>query len=167
MTTVQPPFPPPPDVQAGPRGVGTWVRAITGHRSLRFVLAAAANTALGLTFFPLLILVSPFLRVHYMVALVIAQLTCLCFAFATYRLGVFRSRGRIVGEFVRFSSFYLVNYAMNWVALPILVEVVKINPIVAQLGFASILMVGSYFWHSRVTFTRHAPSANSICGRAL
>lgn len=156
MTVLDAPPPMPSALQGGPRGVGAWVRAITGQRSLRFVLAAAANTAVGLTVFPVMILVSPFLRVHYMIALVVTQAVCLAFAFATYKLGVFRSRGDLVGEFVRFSSFYMVNYAVNWVALPVLVEIVGIKPLFAQLGFALIAMAGSYFWHSRVTFARPA-----------
>src|SRR5690606_2088780 len=92
------------------------------------------------------------LRTHYMVALAIAQAGCLCFAFTTYKFGVFRTHGNIAREFGTFSSFYLFNYAANWAALPLLVEVGQIPPVIAQIGFTAILIVGSYFWHSRVTF---------------
>jgi hypothetical protein len=37
-------------------------------------------------------------------------------------------------------------------ALPLLVEVGKIPPIYAQFGFALCVIVGSYFWHSNITF---------------
>ncbi|MGV3480174.1 MAG: GtrA family protein [Sphingobium sp.] len=123
-----------------------------GQRPLRFVIAGAANTAFGLAIYPLLLWSVPTLHTHYMIALGIAQAVSLCFAFATYKLGVFRTRGNVAREFGTFSGFYLINYAANWLALPLLVEAGGLPPIIAQLGFTLILIVGSYFWHSRVTF---------------
>jgi putative flippase GtrA len=105
-----------------------------------------------LAIFPALLWSSNWLEDHYMVALLIAQATSTLFAFAAYRIGVFRAKGRMARQFGLFSSFYLFNYVLNWAALPLLVEVVGIDPVIAQLGFAGIVMVGSYFWHSRVTF---------------
>jgi putative flippase GtrA len=123
-----------------------------GGRPLRFAAAGAANTAFGLAIYPLLLWSVPALHTHYMIALGIAQAVSLCFAFATYKLGVFRTRGNIAREFGAFSSFYLFNYAANWAALPLLVELAAIPPVLAQLGFTAVLIVGSYFWHSRVSF---------------
>jgi len=126
--------------------------AASGRRPLRFAVAAAANTAFGLAFYPLLLLAVPALRTHYLIALGIAQAICLCFAFTTYKLGVFRTHGNVLREFGAFSSFYLANYAANWAALPLLVELGGVSPVIAQLGFTAVLMVGSYFWHARVSF---------------
>ncbi len=123
-----------------------------GKRPLRFLIAGAMNTAFGLAIYPLLLWSVPALRTHYMIALAIAQAVSLCFAFATYKLGVFRTNGNVAREFGTFSSFYLINYAANWLALPLLVEAAGLPPVIAQLGFNAILIVGSYFWHSRVTF---------------
>ena len=123
-----------------------------GQRPLRFALAGALNTAFGLTFYPMLLWLFPLLRIHYLLALGISQAVCLCFAYGTYKFGVFRTRGNVAREFSAFSSFYLLNFAANWLALPLLVEFGRVSPIVAQFGFSLIVMVGSYFWHSRVTF---------------
>jgi len=123
-----------------------------GRRPLRFLVAGAANPVFGLGIYPLLLWSFAALQHHYMLALGIAQAVSLCFAFATYKLGVFRTRGNLAREFGTFSSFYLFNYAANWAALPLLVEVAGLPPILAQLGFTAILIVGSYFWHSHVTF---------------
>ncbi|WP_213979042.1 GtrA family protein [Sphingomonas sp. dw_22] len=123
-----------------------------GGRPLRFAAAGAANTVFGLAIYPLLLWSAPLLHTHYLVALGIAQAVSLCFAFTTYKLGVFRTRGNIAREFGAFSSFYLFNYAANWAALPLLVELAAIPPVLAQLGFTAVLIVGSYFWHSRVSF---------------
>ena len=123
-----------------------------GSRPLRFLVAGGLNTVFGLAIYPLLLWSSDWLHHHYMVALVIAQALGLSFAFMTYKVGVFRARGDVARQFGVFSSFYLFNYVVNWAALPFLVEIVGIPPMIAQLIFAAILMVGSYFWHSRVTF---------------
>ncbi|MCG2840503.1 GtrA family protein [Sandaracinobacter sp. RS1-74] len=120
------------------------------RRPLRFLLAGGVNTLFGLGVYPLLLAVAPAL--HYLVALGVAQMLSLCFAFTTHKLFVFRSRGNILREFLAFSSFYLSTYAANWLALPLLVEVAGLKPVVAQFCFAIPVVVGSYFWHSRVSF---------------
>lgn len=125
---------------------------LLGGRPLRYALAGGLNTVFGLGFYPLLVLVSPWLRAHYVTALLIAQAACLVFAFATYKLGVFRTRANLLGEFARFASFYVANYALNIAALPALVEGLKLHPALAQTGFSLAVIIGSYFWHSRVTF---------------
>ena len=133
--------------------------AMPARRPLRFLAAGAANTAFGLAIYPLLLWSTPLLRTHYLLALGIAQAVSLCFAFATYKLGVFRTRGNLAREFGAFSSFYLFNYAANWAALPLLVELAGIPPVLAQLGFTALLIVGSWFWHNHVTFRRRRERA--------
>lgn len=122
------------------------------ERPLRFAAAGALNTIFGLGIYPLLLWAVPAFHTHYLIALGIAQAVSLCFAFTTYKLGVFRTRGNLAREFGAFASFYLVNYAANWIILPILVEIGGVPPVIAQLGFALVIIVTSWFWHSRVTF---------------
>ena len=121
-------------------------------RPLRYLFAAGVNTVFGLAIYPALLWASPYLHEHYLIGLLIAQAISLAFAYFNYKFGVFRTRGGYAREFTAFASFYLVNYAANWAALPFLVEIVGMTPIIAQLLFSFIVMVGSYFWHSRVTF---------------
>lgn len=122
-------------------------------RTVKFAIAAGINTAFGLTIYPLLLWTFDDLRRHYMVALAIAQVTSLIFAFFVYKIGVFRTRANLINEFSKFSSFYLINYAANWIILPLLVEIGGISPIISQFGFAFVLMTGSWFWHSNITFS--------------
>ncbi|MDE8652348.1 GtrA family protein [Novosphingobium album (ex Liu et al. 2023)] len=122
-------------------------------RPFRFLVAGGVNTVFGIAFYPALLWAVPTLRVHYMVALGVAQVVCLGFAFATHKFGVFRTRGtNWLREFGTFASFYLFNYAVNWAALPLLVELAGIPPVLAQTGFTLVLVATSWFWHSRVTF---------------
>ena len=124
-------------------------RLTKADRPVRFLLAGGLNTLVGLSAYPVLLWINPWFHKHYLVALAIVQVLCLLFAFATYKIGVFRTRGNIVQEFWKFSSYYALNYAANWVALPLLVEVGHVPPIIAQFGFALCVIIGSYFWHSR------------------
>jgi putative flippase GtrA len=128
------------------------VRDASARRSFRYLLAAGLNTAFGLAIYPALLWGFPWLRIHYMIALFIAQAVSLCFAYASYKLGVFQTRGGYAREITAFLSFYGVNYAANWIALPAMVEFAHIPPIIAQLMFSAVIMITSYFWHSKVTF---------------
>lgn len=127
-------------------------RLTAGGRPLHFALAGIVNTIFGLAIYPILLLTFDVLHRNFMIGLVIAQALSLCFAFTVYKLTVFRTRAGVFGEFGRFLPFYLFNYAVNWVALPVLVKLAHIDPIIAQCGFSLVLMVSSYFWHSRITF---------------
>ena len=135
----------------GSGGLAARLEKLRG-RPLRFLIAGGLNTLVGLTAYPILLWSSSWFYEHYLVALLVVQVFCLCFAFTTYKVGVFRTRGNIVSEFVRFSSYYMGTYAVNWAVLPALVEIAKIDPIIAQYIYAFIVLVGSYFWHSSVSF---------------
>ena len=126
---------------------------------LRFIAAGGVNTLFGLAIYPLLLWGFEPLHRRYMLGLVIAQALSLCVAFAVYKLTVFRTRSGALGEFARFLPFYLAVYAINWLALPLLVDALRIDPIVAQFAFSLLAMAGSYVWHSRITFrpARGAP----------
>lgn len=134
---------------------GTRLRRGEG-RPLRYLVAAGFNTMFGLAIFPVLLWTFDYLHRNYLIGLAIAQALSLFFAFATYKFGVFKTRGQVAREFAAFSSFYLINYAANWAALPALVELGGWNPIVAQLFFSLLVMVGSYVWHSRITFKQNS-----------
>ena len=138
--------------------VGNIIQAIhsrltRGERPLRFILAGGINTIFGLSVYPLLLWLIPYFRREYLVALLIAQGLSLCFAFLVYKFTVFRTRNGALGEFGRFVPFYLFNYAINFAMLPILVRGAGIPPVIAQLLFSVALMIGSYFWHSHITFS--------------
>jgi len=128
------------------------MRDASGRRPFRYLVAAGLNTLFGLAIYPVLLWTVPWLRVHYMVGLLMAQAVSLAFAYSSYKLGVFQTRGGFARELTAFLSFYGVNYAANWIALPALVEFAHLSPIIAQLMFSALIMITSYFWHSKVTF---------------
>jgi putative flippase GtrA len=119
---------------------------------IRFLLAGGLNTLFGLAIFPVLIWFLAPLSLHYMIVLAVSQAICVVFAFVTNKMLVFKTRGEYFKEFGRFATFYIGSFAANLVALPILVELVRIPPIWSQLMFITTLIILSYFWHNRITF---------------
>ncbi|MEP6966748.1 MAG: GtrA family protein [Pseudomonadota bacterium] len=124
---------------------------------IRFLLSGAVNTLLGLAIFPALMLTLGRRGVHYMAILAISQVIMVTVAYLSAKFLVFRTRGAYFREFARFSTFYAASFALNLAALPLLVEVFHVRPIIAQSGFAVAIILTSYLWHSRVTFRPKGP----------
>jgi len=121
----------------------------------RYLVAGALNTAFSLLIYPALLWVFPYFQHHYMQGLAVSQPIGIIFSFLTQKIGVFRTPvAYVVPEFVRYVSFYLGYFALNWICLPLLVEVMRIPPIIAQTSFQVIAIFGGYLWHSRVTFAQ-------------
>lgn len=120
---------------------------------IRFILAGGINTVVGLSIYPILFFLMAPLKLHYLVILVFSQIICVIFAYLTNKFLVFKTTGNYIREFSKFVTFHLAYFAANLVALPILVEFVRINPVWAQTAFAALVIVSSYFWHSQITFS--------------
>lgn len=120
---------------------------------IRFLIAGAFNTAIGLALFPALYFLAAPMKLHYLVILTISQVLCISFAFLTNKFLVFRTSGNYLWETGKFLTFHLTYFLVNLVALPALVEFVGMHPVWAQTLFAVLIIVTSYFWHSRITFS--------------
>ena len=131
--------------------LGRQIGRLTG-RPVRYVLAGALNTLVGFSAYPALLWMSEWFREHYLLALLVVQVFCVCFAFTTYKVGVFRAKGSLVGDFIRFTSYYATIFGVNWAVLPFFVEIVGIDPIITQTVFNVFVVAFGYFWHSNVTF---------------
>jgi putative flippase GtrA len=123
-----------------------------GGLKLRFLMVGGVNTLFGLAAYPVLMLAMRPLHLPYMIPLIISHPICITFSFLTNKFITFRTKKNYLSEFSKFGTFYLINFAVNIAALPVLVEFFHMNPIIAQLGFAFVVIVTSYFWHSRITF---------------
>jgi len=120
---------------------------------VRFLLTGALNTAIGLAIYPALYFLTAPLKLHYLTILIISQLVCVTFAFLTNKFLVFRTSGNYFQESWKFLTFHLSYFLVNLAALPALVELADMNPVWAQMLFAVMVIVTSYFWHSRITFS--------------
>lgn len=141
--------------------MGRWQSCLEIGRNLadrhqtkvRFLLAGALNTAIGLAVYPALYFLAAPLKLHYLTILVISQVVCVSFAFMTSKFLVFRTSGNYLRESGKFVAFHLSYFLVNLAALPVLVELVGMNPVWGQTLFAVLVIVTSYFWHSRITFS--------------
>jgi putative flippase GtrA len=141
--------------------MGRWQRCLETGRSLagqhqtkiRFLLAGALNTAIGLAVYPALYFMAAPLKLHYLTILTISQILCVTFAFLTNKFLVFRTSGNLLRESGKFLTFHLSYFLVNLAALPALVEFAGMNPVWGQTLFAVLVIVTSYFWHSRITFS--------------
>jgi putative flippase GtrA len=128
-------------------------RVYLGHKKkFRFLMAGIVNTSVGLAMYPFLYLVLEPMGVGYVAVLVIAQVICITFSFWTNKYFVFKSKGDLRSEYIKFFSFHGLYFLINLIALPALVELVELNPMIAQAIFSIFIIVTSYFWHNAVTF---------------
>ena len=131
--------------------IGLYLVKIHGTKA-RFLLVGALNTAVGLCVFPLLFFLIRPEKTQYLYILAISYLICILFSFITNKSLVFRTTGNYTTEFRKFLIFHLFNFLLNLTFLPVLVEVVGIDPVYAQTLFTLLVVLTSYFWHSRITF---------------
>ncbi|WP_298227299.1 GtrA family protein [Gryllotalpicola sp.] len=78
-------------------------------------------------------------------------------AFALYRIFVFRVKGKLLIDFLRFQSVNLINLVANTVLLPTLVAA-GLPRIPTQAGLVLVLTVVSYLGHRYFSF-RRVPAA--------
>lgn len=125
---------------------------IDHKKKFRFLLAGMVNTCVGLAIYPLLYLILEPMGMGYISVLLIAQVICITFSFWTNKYFVFKSKGDLRSEYIKFFSFHGFYLLINLIALPVLVELIQLNPIIAQTIFSIFIIVTSYFWHNVVTF---------------
>ncbi|OBI26219.1 polysaccharide biosynthesis protein GtrA [Mycobacterium sp. E1386] len=90
-----------------------------------------------------------------LVTLAITQVLAVLFAFVMHRRFVFRVRGHLLRDLVRFSSVYLTAAAINFIALPLFVEL-GLDRIPAQVIIVASTTMLSYFGHRYFSFRRSA-----------
>ena len=120
-----------------------------------FLIVGATNTLVGFaTFSALTIWVFHDVPLGYLLSLGISYAIGISLAFVLYRRFVFKVRGYFVRDFARFTSVYLVAIAVNTAALPLLVEVMALHPLIAQTIILLATTLLSFFGHKRFSFKR-------------
>jgi putative flippase GtrA len=141
-------------VEIQSRWQDAWTLIHRHETKVRFLLAGALNTVVGLAAYPALFFLLAPLKLHYMIVLGITQVACVAFSYVTNKFLVFRTAGNYLRESGKFVLFHLSNFLVNLVALPFLVEIVGMSPVLGQTLFAVAVIITSYFWHSKITFAR-------------
>jgi putative flippase GtrA len=127
--------------------------AVVKNDKIAFLVVGAVNTAVGALWF--IAFESTVGQVAgYMVSLLLAHVAAVLCAFVLYRTLVFRVRGNVIRDLLRFEMVYLSALAVNVVVLPVLVEFGGLAPIPAQMLIVGVTAVMSYVGHKYFSFRR-------------
>ncbi|ETW26386.1 MULTISPECIES: GtrA family protein [Mycobacterium] len=138
---------------------GPLIRLFRDQR-VAFLVVGGINTVIGFAIFiACSVIVGQFIDHRYgkvlgsMVTVVLTHVLALLSAFVMHRRFVFRVRGHVLRDLMRFWSVYLTAGAINLLALPLLVKL-GMNRIPAQALIIATLTVLSYFGHRHFSFRR-------------
>jgi len=115
---------------------------------VRYVLVAGTTSLVYLG----LVAGGLFFGWHYMIAILVAQAITIVCAFPAYRTLVFASRGGWRTDFARFLSVWSSGMVAGFVATPLLVEILRMPPLLAQVVAIVVVAVGSYLGHRYFSF---------------
>lgn len=127
-------------------------------RRVAFLIVGGINTVVGFLWF-VLFQVTVGQVWGYMATLVFSHIASVLCAFYLHRRFVFRVRGHVWRDLARFEVVQLAAFGINLVALPLLVEVAGLDPIVAQALVVIVTVTLSYFAHRHFSFRRKEPPA--------
>jgi len=152
----------PPGGMTGP----PLLRVIRDQR-VAFLVVGAINTVVGFLFFAgFLVTVGQWWGKPwgYLVALACAHVVSVLFAFVLYRFVVFRVRGHVLSDLWRFETVYLAALAVNFVLLPLLVEIAHLPVLLAQALIVFVTSVMSWVGHKHYSFRRRPSSSDTPQG---
>ena len=122
---------------------------------VRFLAVGAVNTVVGYALFAAFdIFVFRSLPFGYLASLIVSYAIAIVLAFILYRRFVFKVHGQIWTDLARFVSVYLVAIGVNFVALPVLIELAHLNSLVAQAIVLVVTTLMSFFGHREFSFRR-------------
>jgi putative flippase GtrA len=138
------------------------LRLLSDER-VRFVIIGGVNTVLGYGLFALFDLTLG-KTIGYLGALYAAYVIAIVVAFFLHRRFTFRAHesGNAFIDFLRFSLVYVVSLLINTAALPLLVELVRMPPLVAQALIVIVTTLVSYFGHKFFSFRRAPEQSDGI-----
>lgn len=124
---------------------------------VRFILVGGVNT--GVAYLLFLAFEAAF-GGRYLLSLVLSYVFATLLAFALHRRFTFgvSGRERLVADFLRFESVYVVMFGVNAALLLLFIELAGWPSWLAQAVIVVITTVGSYLAHKFFTFTRRRSS---------
>lgn len=118
-----------------------------------FLLVGGVNTAFSTALFVVLVLAfGP--HVPPSMSLGISWMVSLVLVFFAYRFMVFRVKGHLWLDFVRFAGTNITALLINIVALTVFADMIGWPAIPVQIGIVCFIIVFNYFAHKHVSFRR-------------
>ena len=120
---------------------------------LLFLLVGGLSTAFGYGVFVVVFLLFP--TWPYLIVLVVAYVLASFFAFTAQKVVVFKAKGSLFLDYLRYNMVGLGALALNAGLLTLFVEVVEAPVLVAQAVATVAVVVSSYFGHRYFSFRRN------------
>ena len=139
---------------SGPPG---WLFRVVRDQRVAFLVVGAANTVIGISWFAVFLVTvgqvwgQPW---GYLASLACSHVLSVLCAFVLYRFVVFRVRGHVLADLWRFETVYLSALAVNFVMLPLLVEIAGLPVLLAQAMIVLLTSVISWVGHKHFSFQR-------------
>ena len=130
---------------------------------IRYGLAGGVTQAVYLT----TMAVAMWGGTHYLLALALAQVAAITFAFPTYRNLVFVAEGSVLRQFGSFMGVWWTGAAMSLVGVPVLVELAGLPPLGAQVIVLTFVVLASYLGHRTITFRRSTTEVSEAIVQSL
>ena len=140
--------------------LGVRVRRLVEDQRVAFLIVGTANTGIGFALFIFFdITVGTVVDDRFgvvagsLATLVLSHIIAVLIAFVLYRRFVFKVKGHVVRDLVRFESVYLTAFGINAVTLPLLTSL-GMNRILAQGSIIGVTTIVSYVGHRYFSFRR-------------
>lgn len=130
------------------------LKNIQNRQELRYLLAGAWNTVFGYGIFVLLYNKLN-QKVTYNSIIIISYVISITMAYIMYKYIVFKSNAGCFTEYIRFVAVYLWCLLINILVIYILYSKLKFNMYFAQAISVIVVIVISYFSHSKFSFKKN------------
>lgn len=120
---------------------------------IRFLFVGGFNFAFSYVLF--VILLSFIGHSHYQLNLVLSWILSSFVSFTTQRTLVFRSHGKIINEYFKCFTTWMVSYAINAILLEVNVSILKMNVLLAQFVAVGVSAIATYILFKKFAF-KHA-----------
>jgi len=150
----------PPEGLSGPPG---WLLRVVSDQRVAFLIVGGINSVVGYAaFFAFLMLLGDHWGAPwgYLATLACAHVVSVLIAFVLYRVAVFRVRGHLLADLWRFETVYLGALAVNFMLLPLLVELAHLPVLLAQAVIMFLTAIISWLGHKNYSFRRGASSGD-------
>jgi putative flippase GtrA len=133
------------------------IRSRIRPKHLKFALIGVYNTLFGYAVFAGLH--EGFPHINYMFVLIVSREISVVSSFIAYRIFVFKVKGALVSDFMRFWLVYSGAMVANLIALPFFVEIVGLNVLLAQAITMILTVISSWVGHNYFSFRRTGSDA--------
>ena len=120
-------------------------------QKLRFLLVGGFNTLFSYVLFAFLVAI---IMMPYKIALVLNYIIAVNLSIFTMRYYVFRSFGNFLREYGKAWCVYLLVLILNYVSMYMMVDVYKMNELIAQAVYTFFITFFIYFMHKYVSFAK-------------